>query len=262
MNINKLSKLFLNLSKQAGLFQNPPILQKEIEDWVIEIIKRNLEIYLDNKKYFVPKNRQKMFYLNEDNLLGWRYFDKIKQFLPNEDFRVLVRVNYGDKNEAWFSKDDSGSCFGEIYIVINLNEPININDIKNKIHHELTHYLQYLNQFGLPSNKIRNNKKEKSSLLYNPSGYLIHPTNPKRDILFKNEPRLEHSLRDIEFYPMIQSIANKFLDENKNKSYEEIIENIKNYVNNSKFFKTLKEKNIGKWKKAVKEFYKAVKDKL
>ncbi len=183
-------------------------------------------------------------------------------------------------------------------------------NIKQTIVHELIHKQQTQLQQkhnlseigGLPSNKIRTtflendiNDKERTvkdvdpygivtnQLLINkmPNGNFFDPNQ-----IFSKPTRIEHPLRDVEFYTRLNDEVQTFKQKYGNASrkvkefaFNKTIDN--KYPENydystlinlpaetadalpsepSEFFKTLKEKAPGKYQKAVKEFYKAVND--
>lgn len=135
--------------------------------------------------------------------------------------------------------------------------------IHSTARHELQHLVQSQIKFmkekpgdirreegGLPSKKIRNVE------------YNIHGT-PTSSI--QGKERQEHALRDIEFYPRlsdeVQSFRNRYQYRKDNDKYELA----KEWVGligseSSSFFKQLRENAPNKWKKAIKEFFKAIGD--
>ena len=137
--------------------------------------------------------------------------------------------------------------------------------IASAVRHETQHLGQQILQItqklkrpaGLPSPKLQ----EKT---YTPAG--------KTKI--ENQPPLDYELTDIEYYPNLQDAIESFIKElpykenkqeffkfwigDENTSFNPIYSNYQGV----KFFKMLKEKNSLKWQKAVKELYKAFKEKM
>lgn len=147
----------------------------------------------------------------------------------------------------------------------NFNE--SINHIKNKIRHEVQHLGQWVlkdiksinNYPGTLGKKMRNNSVD------------IHGTPISKYIDTTKPERIEHSLRDIEFYTRLQDSVNDFKFELSNDPKLEVLDFAKFYMGmydqpnvkykNYKpdnFFISLKKNDSTKWKKAVKEFYKLI----
>ena len=171
--------------------------------------------------------------------------------------------------------------------------------LNEAIKHEITHISQYLfqhiknlNQTGGLSKKenIRKRKNKK----YDQSGYLLTNTKDNEEIeddhnnyAFNNaeyddpddEDKLSHELIEVEFYPNLHdeiSIFKKNIEKLPKELHnlyfkyhvafpisDEEFEKLNKYkIEETNLFKRLHDGNLNKWKKAVKEFYKAVKDKL
>ncbi len=170
-----------------------------------------------------------------------------------------------------------------LYLIANSDIKLNSDNFKNSllhikeiISHELVHWKQddfqerydLKEKGGLPSNKIRDP-------LIDPWGY--------SDFDKKNK-RQQHEIRDVEFYARLrdevqifkqkygnasQKIKNFALAKTVDKGYPEdydysILYNLPPETFDAlpseprEFFKVLKEKAPDKYKKAVKEFYKAI----
>ena len=141
--------------------------------------------------------------------------------------------------------------------------------LKDTITHEIEHYLQNLsnNIFGMPSQKIRSKNfnhigqpidHDKQSMPIS-----IPPNYGEED---QQETLEDENMWDSEFYPRLKDSISEFLlnyknypiDKKRKVAKEWICESFDNRDKANYFFVCLKVYNFNKWKKAVKEFYKAV----
>lgn len=157
-----------------------------------------------------------------------------------------------------------------------------INDKKNVIRHEIQHLFQEivmdltLRDFGLPSKKVRDSNVD------------IYGEEKQQA---EKQQTVEHALRDTEFHTNLNDIVEVFKNKTVgwpedfkteyikalvgepnnfnqimiNKRFSEEEQNAPNFMNYYEgmskpywFFKDLKNKNISKWKIAIKQFIKAV----
>ncbi len=232
----KALKTILGLEKSAGMIEPPPILFKEITAWAHKIYCSYLLYLMDTSKnrssfdqrirdkclsfgatpnnlFKNLKNRIKIF---DFNMSGWKYnfkFDlnlqpKIRVILDN---KPQVINKYNTYTGSWYP----GKNLYELKINPDINEYIlvyisNFNDFINNINdtiaHELIHPAQtYISTgmvgydseetFGLPSKHIRTNKIK--NLEVDIYGEIASKSKRKKEI--------DHSLRDVEFYPLIYS---------------------------------------------------------
>ena len=243
---------------------------------------KNISIFLDvdiNEWKYIDENKKKLFnsWVKEDltddsircDILFVKNQKLVGQYFPVEN-KIEIYLN-----------------ISRIYDVDNFN--YNIELIISSVRHELQHFAQFLlsklsridynipqgkpgNMTGLPSRKIRSKDQD----------YYGHYLMPNQT----SDQASEHDLHDSEFYTNLadtihefvvvaraipreirQELAKAWVGENSNykKMYYSLpyltqvqINKIIKNINVHRLFKALREKDIGKWKKAVKEFYSAV----
>lgn len=139
------------------------------------------------------------------------------------------------------------------------------NKIELKQDFALNNNIQEL-QFGLPSKKIINP-------FVTPKGYSIFDSDENNETREKNKK--EHSLRDVEFYTKLsdtillfnyrkypeiikEQAARKFVGLPYENNFTDLNEQLIKNMTENYFFSALKKSQLEKWKKAVKEFWKAV----
>lgn len=159
------------------------------------------------------------------DLRGWKYADLVSS-APS---KLKVEL-FGDSlgTSSW---TPSSGVMKLKTGMINVN---NFWELKNSIEHELLHWAQtdlIGDEFGMSPRKMRDRG--------------VIQRERHEDISQKET----HSLDDLEFYPMIQSMIREY--EHQELGPEE-------FIKSSKFFQHLKRRNKRKWVKAVNEFLKQV----
>lgn len=259
----------------AGMIEPPPITQKEITQWV-------QEMYLSHILWMMQQRGDKVSQIKRGKLIantpinlktdypyksfklntsGWKY----ESLATDEPYYINVTIAPESNGGArWMGNIN--------LLMVNHEPPTEINDpahivyllnqLTSLIEHELVHASQsYFSQigFGLPSKSLRTKR--------DPYGYLRNPTTNKR----LQRPRQTHTLRDIEFYPLILQEINKFKrfvdlkrivspDYDINKAVKIFVglkERERNYLI-SNVFKKLRQHSPSKWRKAVKELISAL----
>lgn len=217
------------------------------------------------------------FEIDKNDLKNWNIIN-IKE-IENFNILLIVELNFYNNSTPYFHSDNDEL----MKIVIGLRPDIfnlaevkkNLIYLRDTVKHEISHAAQKIVQIiknlkepiGLPKDKLRNKKHD--ALGYN---YLN-----KND----EELRIKHHLQDIEFHTNLNDFISEFIRNIKHipkelrydyfkrcieTSYnneDKIIKYVKKYgLNYNLLFFRLKRDNFNKYKQAVKEFYKAVKDKI
>lgn len=277
--ILKIIDNFYNLCiKEAGLIKVPDALFNDVFYWLKQrYIFEHLKFF---DKHNILKIEEKDYKI--DLLILINYLEKIYsgEVEKNRSFTISDYIDNRRKNIKKLkiklnfntNKSDAGS-FRDIGAEIVINMPAsqsleefknNLNYLKATLHHELEHFLQYYStipHFGLPSEELWENPKVK---MKNKSS-----EEDKQDRLYYT------SL--VEFYPQITSHIEFF-----NSLFEKLPEDVKlnvakifvglpvdksnknhvvfkdKHVVEANFFRNLKNYAPEKWKKAVKEFFKAI----
>jgi len=266
------------LYSTAGMIEAPPTTQKEITEWV-------QKMYLSHVLWLMQQSGKDISQLKTSHVVadtpidlieempdasfplkleGWRYaplFEN-KEYIP--DINVIIAPSAGGgawsgiantmviKTPAPTEKDLNNSAF----------IPNVLQTIRLVVEHELVHMTQTFlsnKNFGLPAREMRSTR--------DPYGYKRSPNTGQR----LNFEQQSHSLRDIEFYPLLLQETkklNRFLlfkslfdpDYDKNKAIKVFVglgAPSEDFIA-SKFFRKLKQYNLLKWQKAVKELVSAI----
>jgi hypothetical protein len=182
------------------------------------------------------------------------------------------------KNAAKIKKINNDYCWIDVVLyskgIFNQQQlDEELRSVEDSVAHELLHFEQFTNGINLPSNKIQTYD---NSAMNNPK---ITETdiNPIEATELKEENQFDKStntdwddyyLDDYEFYPQLLSSVARFKSIISNMPTEEVphflrffIGTTNQYIGNekpSKFFIKLRDEAPEKYKKAVKEFFKAV----
>lgn len=262
-----MKSLSFYISKRAKIIEPPEQLLGEIFSWARGVLSRLIleDKNLDSKVLHATektdieklKSDAKKFATNEPlfkrffvDLIGWKHEDKFPDFLSiNVRFDVNEKVNMA----SWDLATNSIIIYYHPFHTISLN----FHNLKSSIAHELIHLFQDYRldssgvpgEFGLPGRKTRMQEKE-------------------------------YEGRDMEFYPLLlcsaRSISRWLLKMDKslwidsfktfiglNNGFKTILENgNESEIKPFKVFKYLKEKNIKKWKIAVKLLYTYLKENI
>lgn len=260
---------------------------RPIDNWekveIQLIIKLCDELISQNSDFIYVKNKQtvgKIF--NYSDFGSDPQFQKYKvQLLLFFDEEYAKKV-YSKENWAGLWKENENPEYNAIWITAETKNILfagfkqTLNKFNNTLRHELQHLFQSAKSieknifesdyYGLPSKKIRN------------------PEADAFGILKDKEQKVEHSLRDIEFYTDLtdavetfKSRYNKWPNKLRNIVIKlfvgEITKNdlikynltsqeekyvLSMFYGTDHFFQQLKRLAPGKWQKAVKEFYKAI----
>ena len=265
------------LTKTAGLIKVPQELINRIISWVIpqyalfimnELGKIKIS-ELDNEEsieLILFKKEVKKYITTGTRETRKRFID------PTANKSILVELKYITTNPAKYLAGDFEDKLEKIRIFFYPTEELEnfkrqIPYIKNTIIHELEHYLQASSSkdydfFGLPSAKIQSKEFDTQG---NP--LINKPLSNKQ-----YQEDIEHEdLLDLEFYPRLKDAISEFIfnygdyseNDKKDMAWSYVDLTNRQYarlhlLESNPFFQNLKKFNIEKWKKAVKEFYKAV----
>lgn len=271
--------VFGELQKMAGLPKTNEKLVKEICDWIVPqyalyiINVFGLHIF-DKSKLSIKENL--IEFLNYKRILR-SYIttgtqEKRKKFIdPVSGNKIIVEIlrQYMDKTPEFAGEFNSD--LNKIKIVFYYSDSIstflkNLERIKDTVEHEVDHFIQKIsdNKRNMPSRKIRSKNFDTEGVPTN------HDKKNMPDLILNYDQHQENvendDMWDSEFYPRLKDSIKEFLlNHGKDPIDKKRIE-AKKWINHhwdypldaDPFFTSLKVYNFDKWKKAVKEFYKAV----
>ena len=273
--------------KKAGLLKYPEELTDDITEWAKTVFSNlyseellfseDQELIQEVKKYVGPESKQKLFKIN----------------LKNEVKFVLCEFNTTEKsiNYAIYSPYITSTEIPKILCKITFyyqtikedeldvyNYNKSLNTIKYMVIHEIRHLVQDLLIGGYPSKKIQNNQDNKLQKDLTEEEYFLldeefytllgDAVNMFNDNFSKYPDEIKkfiaqyivegnENLTKQEFAINLSKIMKIYFPKTYVQHLELALQNIK-YILKFDIFKVFKEKNIGKYKKAVKEFYKGI----
>lgn len=234
---------------------NEQLLLKECDKYIT-----NDPQYINNTESINKKFSYKNYFSNTkfDN-----YKVTIFAFFEFKTMAAIAKSNGWESGIGYWIVNQN-PLYNDIWVncEYNAEDVESFNSARQMIHQTARHELQHLVQDqirklknmnelgGLPSKKIRNPEYD----LYG------NPTT-----INKGKERQDHALRDIEFYTRlsdeVQSFKNRYQYRKDNDKYE-LAKKWTGLIGSesSSFFKQLRENAPNKWKKAIKEFFKAIGD--
>ncbi len=272
----KLKVKKLKVKKQAGMIEPPPETFKEIVSWaqqqysnhILWLMEKDgihdeiLERKCHSKDAIQPEsilNKNKLFKLDNKD---WKHSNLFK-WDSNKHIQFIVKLEDNPNQSR------GGYWLRNYTMILNLQIPTIENlstkpylferfmwKIEQSILHELIHAVQTYISEDDSDLEIRPDEKDKEFGL--PSEHIRSKRDPRG--FGDGEPRLQHALRDIEFYPRISDQIyelKKYLKIFPESTTKTVIKAFigasrKSKLPVSDFFVTLKEKAPDKWKKAVK----------
>ena len=281
---------FQPFSKQAGLFQPPPMMVDKIWEWVLPryasiVYQTTKDIKLKEEAGkdcdFQPLEYQDIETTVPLSLEGWKYYDEDFQTALEEwkemwsDIKVKISSTYEPEFVGRYNDTDNviDIVFDRQWFNPSYN---NYEMLKKSIHRNIEHEVIHLGQYifkhfknlqnigGLPSKRIRDTE-------YTPEGqYDVTSVNPETGETYYSEAEKFYALRDIEFNALIND-AKIALRRQLEKWPDDMHYHIFNrYVGipskmpvtemsvTQEFFAQLRKLEPAKWKKAVKELYNAL----
>ena len=266
--------------KESGIHQGPPELYRDVFRKMAEVYGAHVWAMVDLNLKMNPKNPSFLelrYYVSQFadsprryksarkvripiNLDNWKPYEQLKEHpLPKKWEELTVVFNFVGHQKRWAYALPSGKI--EIDITLMPNSAKGFKQVLKKLKSHLRHEIAHIGQFiindmlgkssggGLPSKKIRTE--------FTPA--------IKR---LKRYPK--ESLKDIEFYTYLGDAVDEFKTVAKNLNPEKKAQLAKYFVallpfspisvtTESQFhFQTLRRHAPDKWRKAVKEFFKAV----